>query len=113
MIPGSAVLSCSEFIREAIAWSDSALGNSVDTIILESIEHADSVPVNGGAVVFEVIFDCDLQPVSPAGFDSGSRILVVKDFAAIWSVHAITIDVFVSHVEMVLSIQCQPELRIL
>jgi hypothetical protein len=59
------------------------------------------MPVDGRAIVFEVVMNCYLYDIAPACLNPRTRVLVVEDFA-VWIIDAITIDVLVCYVESVL-----------
>lgn len=102
VIPGSTVLGDSELVGKAVSRSDGALSDSIDTIVLEGVEHADAMPMQSSTIVLEMVLDGDFECVTPAGFDLGAWVLPIDDFAAIWPVHAIGVDVLVGDVQMVL-----------
>ena len=83
VIPRCAVLCNAELVREVIFGGNGALCDSVDSIVLEAVEHADTVPVNGSSIIPEVVLDCYLHCVTPAGFNPRSWVLFVEDLAAI------------------------------
>ena len=60
VIPGSTILSDSELVGKTVSRSDGTLCDGIDAIVLESIEHADAMPVGCRAIVLEVVFDSDL-----------------------------------------------------
>ena len=59
------------------------------------------MPVDGCAVVGEVVVDCYFDNVAPAGLDPGTWVLFVEDFAVRVD-DAITVDVLVRFVECIL-----------
>lgn len=102
VIPRSAILRDVEFVGIGIVGRNGALCDRVDTVMLEGIEHTDTVPVDSRAVVFQEVGDRDLDSVTPASFDPWPRILVIKGFAAVRPSNSIRIDVLVGNVEMIL-----------
>lgn len=102
VVPRCAVLSDPESIGEFVSRGNGALADGIDTIVFEGVEHSDTVPVDSCAVVFEVVLNGDFDPIAPAGFQPGSRVLFVEDFASIRSVHTIAVDVFVRHIKVIL-----------
>lgn len=60
VIPGCSILPGREFVGKMITRRDGALGNRIDTVIFKAVQHSDTMPMNGSAVVFEVIDDRDL-----------------------------------------------------
>lgn len=102
VIPGSAILRDIELICIAIAGRNSALCDRIDTIMLESIEHTNTVPMDGRAVVFQMIFNGDFDRVTPAGFNPRPGVLLVEGFAAVGSSDPIGIDVVVGNIEVIL-----------
>lgn len=89
MIPRRAVLLGAEFVGHRVAWCDAALGDSWNAVVLVVIQHADAVPVNGCAVVRDVILDVHDDPISPVRLDGWTGRGAVEDehlaLVAIWS----------------------------
>ena len=103
VIPRSAILRHIEFVRIAVVGCNGALRDGIDTVMLEGIEHANTVPVDSCAVPFQEIGDGDFDLVTPASFDPWPRILAVEGLATVWSSDSIGIDVLIGDVEMILS----------
>ena len=102
MIPAGPILSDAEAIGVGIAWSYCTLGDGIHTIVLKSVEHTHTVPVYSCSIVSQVIFNRDFNPVTPASLDPRPWVLTVENFAAVWSIDAVCVDVLISHVEVIL-----------
>lgn len=62
-----------EFVGAASAVSsDGTLGDARDTILVVSALLTDTVEMNGGAVVLELVDEGDLDIVTPVGLDDRS-----------------------------------------
>ena len=103
VIPRGAILRDIELVCVAIAGCNGALRDGIDTVMLEGIEHANPMPVDSCAVVFQKVGDGDFDRVTPAGFNPWPGILAVEGFAAVRSSDSIGIDVLIGDVEMILS----------
>jgi hypothetical protein len=53
-----------------MSWSNRALGDSWHTIILDVVQLTDTMPVDGSAIVFEVVCDMNHEVITPIGDDS-------------------------------------------
>lgn len=102
VVPRSAILRNVELVSIAITGCNGALCDGIDTVMLEGIEHANTVPVNSCPVVFQEIRDGDFDRVTPASFDPWPGILAVEGFAAVGSSDSVGVDVLVGNVEMIL-----------
>ena len=60
------------------------------------------MPVYGCSIVSQMILNCDFNPVTPTSLDPGSWVLPVEDFASIWPVDAVRIDVLISYIQVIL-----------
>ena len=93
MIPCCAVLCDSELVGVVILGGNGTLGDGVDSIILELVEHSYSVPVNCGAIVVKVVDDLNFDGITPASFDLRTWIYIVESLATIGAIDAVTVDV--------------------
>lgn len=81
MVPGGPVLRSFEFIGERIICSYRALGDAVNTVHVQCSVLPNSMPVNGGTIVFEVVRDFDLDVVTPASLDPRAWITIIEYFS--------------------------------
>lgn len=102
MVPGSPVLSDPELVGERIAWSYGALSDGIYSIMFKGIELTGTMHMNSCTVVSQMVLNSDFHPITPAGFEQWSRVLVIVNFPTRWAVNAISIDIFVCDIEMVL-----------
>lgn len=82
--------------------SDGALRDGVNSIMLERVQQSDSVPVNSCTIPFKKILNGYFYPVTPASLNPRAWILIIKSFTTIWTVDAISVDVAICDVEIVL-----------
>ena len=102
MIPACPILSDSEAIGVGVAWCYCTLGDGIYTIVFKSVQHTHPVPVHGCSIVPQVVLNGDFNPVAPASLDPRSWVLTIEDFASIWTIDAVGIDILVSHIEVIL-----------
>lgn len=60
VIPGCSILPGREFVREMVSRRYWALGDCIDTVMFEAVQHSNTMPMNCSAIVFEVIDDGNL-----------------------------------------------------
>jgi hypothetical protein len=70
--------------------------------MFKGVEQSDSMPVNGCTIISQMVFHGYFYPVTPASLDPRSRVLAVENFTTIWTVNAISVDVLIRNVEMIL-----------
>lgn len=102
VVPRCAVLSDSKLVRIVISRSNWALSDGVDSVMFEGVEESDPMPVNGCAIIFQMVFDGDFYPVTPASLEPRSRILAIENFTTVRPVDAISVDVLICDVQVVL-----------
>jgi hypothetical protein len=79
MVPRCTELSGPELVLAGSAGRNWALGDSRHSVVLAGVELSDTVPVDTGAVVIEVIFDIDDNGVTPFSSHKRPRILAVDE----------------------------------
>lgn len=79
VVPGETMLSGSPAVGERISRSNGALGERGGTISEHGSELTNTVPVDTGAVVLQLIGHLDDDLVTPVGLDGGSGILSVHN----------------------------------
>lgn len=67
VVPSAAILADLEFICLRLTGSQGTLSNTRDTILCDSVELTDAMPVDGSTVVNQIVCDMDLQRVTPIG----------------------------------------------
>jgi len=77
VIPAGTERSGLKCVLMAVAGSDGTLRKATDTIHGIGAELANTMPVDGRAVVLQVIVDCDLDSVTPVANDGRTWNLVV------------------------------------
>ena len=102
VVPRCAVLSDPEFVCVMIAWSNGTLTDSVHAVMFERVEQPHAMPVNRCTIVPQMILNCDFHPITPASLDPWPWVLFIEGFAAIGTIHSISIDVVICDVEVVL-----------
>lgn len=60
VIPGCSILPRREFVGKMVSRRYWALGDCIDTVMFEAVQHSDTMPMNCSAIVFEVIDDGNL-----------------------------------------------------
>lgn len=68
---------------------DGTFSDTTNSIVTIMLELSEAVPVNAGAIVFELVDNGHFEVVPPIAFEQGSRVLVVDQehdllLAAIW-----------------------------
>lgn len=81
VVPGGSVLESAKLVGECVVWSDWALGDAIDAVHLHCVLLSESVPVDRGTVVLELVRDGDSDSVSPACLDPGAGVGLVEDLA--------------------------------
>lgn len=104
MVPASSVLRNSELVGETVAGGNWALSDSVDSVKFKGLVLSSAVEVKGCTVVLQMVLHSDFKPISPAGFDVRTRILLVESLTAAASTHTICIDGVIGCVEMILTL---------
>lgn len=99
MVPADTILVHDELIDETVIASDRALGGG-DAVHVGSVELSDTVPVDRGTHVRQLICDIDLEGISPACLDFPPRIHAV--ISGDVSVKAISIQHAFNHFERIL-----------
>lgn len=77
VVPGRTVLGGLEGVGLLLAWCDGALGDTGHTVLSVLVVLAETVPVDGRAVVGHFVLDGNLDHVTPVGLDSRARVLAV------------------------------------
>lgn len=57
------------YICQAAARNDRALSHTRDTIVLGAVQLSETMPVNGGSIIHEVVGDVDFEMVAPVGLE--------------------------------------------
>ena len=91
MVPGTAVLQDFEDVGKSVCRCDWALGDSVDSVHWHCMKLTNTMPMDGGSVVLQLVCHSDLQGVAPAGLNPGSGIHCVETFT-LGLVEAVGID---------------------
>ena len=77
--PGGSEEFSANAVGERGARSNRTLRDSGDTIVPRSSSLQETVPVDGSSVILKLVVDCDLDPITPVGFNHRSWELVVDD----------------------------------
>lgn len=67
VVPSAAILADLELIGLHLTRGRRTLSNTRDTILCDSVELTDAMPMDGSTVVDQIICDMDLQGVTPVG----------------------------------------------
>ena len=81
VVPAVAILQSLEIVGITATGSNGALCHAIHTIGLVGVELSEAMPMNCGAIGFDVISDMDSNVVAPAGFDQWTGIRAIHDFA--------------------------------
>ena len=73
VIPACAVLRDLVSVGQRLSWGDWALRNTRDSIVLNTVELAHTVPVDRGTVRWQVIRYVDDKVITPVGDDRRTR----------------------------------------
>ena len=106
MVPCCTELSGPELVLAGSPRSDRAFGDSWDAVVLAGVQLSNTVPVNTGSVVSEVVLDVDDDCVTPLCSHEWSRILAVDEHHILGSTTSIGVgpgnigdlEVVLSHV---------------
>jgi len=79
VVPCCTELSCPELVLTGSSRSDRAFGDSRDAVILAGVQLSNTVPVDTGSVMLEVVLDIDDDCVTPLCSYEWSRILTVDE----------------------------------
>lgn len=67
VVPSAAILADLELIGLHLTWSQRTLSNTRNTILCNSVELTNAMPVDGSTVVSQIVCDVNLQGVTPVG----------------------------------------------
>lgn len=81
MIPSMSVLKSAPSICETISLSNGALGHTIDTVHLISVELSDTMPVNCCTIEVVIVLHMDYELISPASLYQRRRERIVEDFS--------------------------------
>ena len=91
MVPCCTELSGPELVLAGSSRSDRAFGDSRDAVVLAGVQLSNTVPVDTGSVMLEVVLDIDDDCVTPLCSYEWSRILTVDEHHLLGSTTSIGI----------------------
>lgn len=68
MVPAGAVLSASESVLHRAAWRNGTFRDTIDAVVLTTVEHSHTMPVHRSTIVLKTVLDIYEEGVAPIGF---------------------------------------------